>query len=590
MPATIALALAMSVTTVFGEDEHSTHHPQGRVAPAPGQPSAGGMMGEMGKMMEGMHGPPPKELYPALMELPDLPLEKRAEVQERAHSRMTGGLGRMSAAVAELSTGAERDDFAAMQEAAESLRQALAEFDSGLAAHRALAEGKAPRSVALRWFKREMNLLEPSLTDRPHGFFGLSWFHYFSMAVLAVFAATLAAIQLARMRRARELAAMLGAPPSGLPGNGGAASGDAPAPAVGVPASLPVERAESVPSTTGSWSGRLRAARIFQETADVTTFRLAPVEGEELPFTFEPGQFLTVAVTVDGRLVKRSYSIASSPCCHGWCEITVKHAPGGVVSGHLRASVKVGDVLDVAGPYGRFTFRGREAPNVVMIAGGVGITPMMSSIRYLTDQSWDGDIHLIYACRNLENVIFREELDYLVKRHPNLHATLVLSREPSESWSGARGHVTGELLAKTVPDLPSRRVHLCGPPPMIDALRQALAELGVPKDQVKSELFLAPEVTAPLPAPFAVAATCTFARSGKKAPLPPDRTLLEVAEGVGVAIDYSCLQGFCGVCKVKLVSGTVAMAVEDGLGSKEKAAGWILACQARAGADVTVDA
>lgn len=574
----LAIAIgAAALPPAVAEDEHSKHHPPAAAgAPGQSQPGAMGMMEGMGRMMEGMHGPPQKELYPSLMELPDLPLEKRGEVEARAHERMKDGLRSMTGAVDDLSTAAERDDYAAMQEAAERMRQALAGFESGLAAHRAFAEGKAPRAIALQWFKREMNLLQPVPAEQPHGFFGLSWFHYFSMFVLVVFTATLATIQLARTRRARALATELAA---------------SLAPARPIGSAVGPSAAAVVPASTGGWSGPLRVARIFQEAPDVKTFRLAPMKDQELPFTFEPGQFLTVGVDVSGKRVKRSYSIASSPCCHGWCDLTVRNVAGGVVSGHLHERVKDGDVVDVDGPYGRFTFRGYEAPHVVMIAGGVGITPLMSSIRFLTDQSWPGEIDLVYATARLNGVIFREELEYLAKRHPNLHVTMVLSREPSASWTGARGHVTKEVLAAAVPEIASRRIHLCGPPPMMEAMKRALAELGVPPEQVKTELFLAPEVKpAPKAEPGTAVATCAFARSGKSAPLPADGTVLEAAEDVGVAIDYSCRQGFCGVCKTKLLSGRVTMAVADGLTPDERAAGMILACQAKADADVTVDA
>src|SRR5262249_9715700 len=148
-----------------------------------------------------------------------------------------------------------------------------------------------------------------------------------------------------------------------------------------------------------------------------------------------------------------------------------------------------GDQLDVSGPYGRFTFRGEEAPSVIFIAGGVGITPLMSSIRYLTDQSWNGRIDLIYACARLDSVIFREELDQLTRRHPNLHVTIVLDSEPSDAWAGPRGYVTSDLLGR-VPDIRSRRIHLCGPPVMMDAVKKALGRLGVTEDSIKTELFL----------------------------------------------------------------------------------------------------
>jgi ferredoxin-NADP reductase len=596
--AAAALTCALCVTVVLPvpssaqattSDAHAQHHAAGGAGPAP-DPGAKDMMGDMGRMMESHGRPPQKELYPALMELPDLPPEQRQEVAARARGRMSSGLDRVSSAVAALASAAERHDYAAMQQATEGIGQGLAEFDSGLAAERALVEGQSPRNVALRWFKREMHLpvtpYEGEQRTRASGF------HYFAMLVLGGCAAILGAVQMARIRRARELADRL-APAVGRRGpvvtpETAATTGRA----VAAQAHEPV--VTQVPSTTGAWSGQLRIARIFQETPTTKTFRLAPLLGENLPFTFEPGQFLAVGVAVDGRQVKRSYSIASSPCCQGWCEITVRHVTGGAVSAVLHERMQVGDTIDVAGPFGRFTFRGREASSVVMIAGGVGITPLMSSIRFLTDQSWAGDIYLVYGTSQLDEVIFREELDYLAKRHPNLHVTISLSAEPSRGWTGARGRITRELLQASIPELAARRVHVCGPPPMMDAMKAALAELGVPSDAVKTELFLSPEVKeAPLvPAPSGVpsAATCTFARSEKKAPLPPERTILEVAEEIEVAIDYSCRQGFCGACKVRLLGGHVSMAVDDGLSSSEKTGGWILACQAKSEANVSVDA
>lgn len=568
-------------------DVHAQHH-AANGAEAPADSAAKDTMGDMGRMMESHGRPAQKEIYPALMELPDLPPEKRREVAERARGRMASGLERVSSAVDALATAAVRHDYAAMQRATEGVAQGLAEFDSGLAAERALAEGQPPRTVALRWFKREMHL--PWKPDDGEGRTGASAFHYFAMVMLAACAAILGSVQMARIRRARELAARL-APVSGLDG---AVPTPLSATTVGqgaAPIREPVVAA--APSTTGAWSGQLRIARIFQETPTTKTFRLAPLLGETLPFTFEPGQFLAVGVAVDGRQIKRSYSIASSPCCQGWCEITVRYVQGGAVSAALHERMKVGDTIDVAGPFGRFTFRGREASSVVMIAGGVGITPLMSSIRFLTDQSWAGEIDLVYGTSQLDEVIFREELEYLAKRHPNLHVTISLSAEPSPGWTGARGRITRELLQSSVPELASRRVHVCGPPPMMDSMKAMLAELGVPSDAVKTELFLSPEVkAAPLvPAPSgAPAATCTFARSAKKAPLPSERTILEVAEEIDVAIDYSCRQGFCGACKIRLLAGRVSMAVDDGLSSSEKTGGWILACQAKSAADVSVDA
>lgn len=618
------LVLGTPAPGQIGPDEHAKHHPQpGTANPAAGVNAAGvapgggvgggmgpGMGAGMGEMMKEMGTPPRKELYPSLMSLPDLPLEQRTEVERQAHERMTNGTTLMSEGLSKLSSSAERDDYTAMQDATEQMRQGLVQFESGLAAHRALAEGKAPRNVALQWFKREMNLATSVPAEAPHGLFGLSWFHYVTMFILLAFSTTMIWMSFHRMKRADALLLSLTSGKqtvSAMPATSTQPRVIAPAltppAATGTPgpAPPPVTAKMVVPTTlpAGRWSGQLRVAQIFQETADVRTFRLMhPAEGD-LPFVFEPGQFLTVSVTIDGKEAKRSYSIASSPCCRSWCEVTVKHAPDGLVSGVLHERVKAGDLLGASGPYGKFSFRGTEAPSIVLIAGGVGITPLMSALRYLTDQSWPGEIFLIYACARKEDVIFREELEYLIRRHPNLHVTFVLSKETLAAWTEPRGHISKELLLKAVPNLTSRRVHLCGPPPMMEAVKVMLAEIGVPSDEVKTETFLgaeprpSPPAGVPIsgePAQAVVAAVCTFTRSGKTAPLTPDTTVLEASEDVGVNIDYSCRQGYCGVCKTKLLSGQVTMAVEDALTPEDKAARIILACQAKSTINVEVEA
>ena len=600
-----AFAWAVNVRAQATPQDHTSHHPgqnsnataagpSPSPAPTPnGVGAAGGMspggMGGLGSMMEGMGAPPPKEVYPSLMDLPDLTPERLAEVERLAEERTRAGAAAMSDAMVQLSGARARGDYPAMQEAARQMREAQSQFESGLAARRALAEGESPRGVALEWFRRDMSLPPAAGAAQPHGLFGLSWFHYVVMLTLAVFAAAMIWMYFRKMRRAETLLAQL------VSGAAAAAAATPPGVTAGG-AAPPTSKAPAAPANR-TWSGRLRVARIFRETPDVKTFRLAlPEGGDELPFTFEPGQFLTIGVEAGGQELKRSYSISSSPCCRGWCDITVKHARGGRVSGHLHERVREGDLLKVIGPAGRFTFRGHEAPSVVFIAGGVGVTPLMSSIRYLTDQSWGGEIFLVYACATREDVIFREELERLSRRHPNLRVTVTLSREESPGWEGPRGYVTKELLLDFVPDIAARRLHLCGPPPMMEAVQKALAEIGVPAEQVKTELFLSPQPRrTPAQAPAVAEAApdapvCTFSRSGKSAPLPPDRTVLEAAEEAGVDIDNSCRQGYCGVCKVRLLAGRVTMAVEDALDESDRAAGVILACQAKSAADVTVEA
>jgi ferredoxin-NADP reductase len=321
---------------------------------------------------------------------------------------------------------------------------------------------------------------------------------------------------------------------------------------------------------------------------------LAEPSGGLLPFLYLPGQFVTVTVGFDGQRDKRSYSLASSPTQRAYCEITVKREERGAISRFLHDQLKEGDTLEITAPSGRFTFTGEDADSVVLIAGGVGVTPLMSAVRYLTGLSWPGDVFLFFAVRGEADVIYREELEYLVRRHPNLHLVVVAERVESAGWPYGTGRINRELIEAHVPRPASRRFHVCGPPPMMDAVKAILAELGVPAEQIRTEVFAGKEPPRPaLQVPTArdtQVAIVTFAKSRRTAMLPPTRTVLEASEDVGVNIEYSCRTGTCGVCRTKLLDGTVTMEVEDGLEPGDKEAGIILACQARATADVTVDA
>ena len=586
--------------------EHEQHHPAtppstppstaqpAAPSPPPGMPA--GMMGPSG-------APPPLPLYASLMELPELTPERRAEFDRAANERMLAGSALMSAALERLTAAAQSGDLAAMQEATAQMREGQAQFESGLATRRALAAGRAPRDIALDWFRREMNLTPLPVGEAPHGLFGLSWFHYFTMFIVSAFAVTMVGMYFHRMRRAEALVGRLAAGvehvmPEGTPSA-------VPGPA-NVPASL-ADRSDLVasnapsqsildvtPSKSNSWTGLLRVAQIFQETPAVRTFRLMDPTGGPLPFTYLPGQFLTVTVTTDGQPVKRSYTIASAPSQREFCEITLKREEQGVVSRFLHDRVAEGDTLQITAPSGRFTFSGQEATSVVLIAGGVGITPMMSAIRYLTARSWPGDIFLVYAVRDDADVIFREELEYLRRRHPQLHLTIAAEDVVSPAWPYARGRITSDVLASAVPEIATRHVHLCGPPPMMHAVKAILSELGVPAEHVRTEVFIGKEPMAQpltaLPGADVHVAVATFARSRRTAMLPPTKTILEASEDVGVNIEYSCRVGTCGVCRTKLLSGAVTMEVEDGLEPGDKSNNIVLACQAMATADVTVDA
>jgi len=474
-----------------------TSAPASTTPPAP----AGGMMmspAEMAKMMQpgccgaGSNNP----LFPALMALPPLSPEERAKVEQMDHQRMTDGAEELNRGLDQLATATAVNNYAAMQLASAHMREGMDAFQSGLAAHRALAENQNPQVVALQWFRHQLNLPDQSGSQTT-----FSPFHWFIMVALAAFAAVMIWMYFHKMRRADALIAGLAS------GKTDSAQVGLKAPVVSLtaaPSSIASTVATSttprsdapIPSKSNSWTGKLRVMRIFQETPNVKTFRLGNPSGDPLPFVYLPGQFLTVTVSPKGYRTKRSYTIASSPTQLEYCEATVKHEELGIVSRFLNDQVHEGDLLEITAPSGKFTFTGKEAGSVVFIAAGVGVTPFMAAIRYLTDRCWTGDIYLIYQCHAPANIIFREDFEYIQRRFANVHVTFVVCDPGSTAWKGKTGHVTKELLKEVVPAIATRHVHICGPNVFMADVKAMLAEAGVPTDEIMTEVFVGKEAEA----------------------------------------------------------------------------------------------
>ena len=365
--------------------------------------------------------------------------------------------------------------------------------------------------------------------------------------------------------------------------------------------------AAAPPKPPKFWSGELKVARVFDETGDVRTFRLVAPDGSPPPFAHQPGQYLTLALTIGGQKVNRSYTIASSPTRGGHVEITVKRLGDGYGSPHVHSTLIEGATVKVSAPAGKFVFTGAGASRVLLLAGGVGVTPLMAMARYLTDRGWPGHIHFVFSVRTPADVIFADELSYLARRHASFHLCIVATLA-GDDWQGDRGRVNADLLRREVPDLITTPVYLCGPGPMMDAMQALLTDAGVPAAQIHTEAVVSPPPPAPGAAdepellsaaaamvsgrarPAATPVQIRFARSGQGGELSADRTVLEAAEDCGVDLPFECRSGVCGQCKTKLISGEVAMDSVDALSASERSRGLILACQARAVTDLVVDA
>lgn len=325
----------------------------------------------------------------------------------------------------------------------------------------------------------------------------------------------------------------------------------------------------------------------FDETPHIKTIRVARPEG----FQFAPGQFMPVRIKVEGKELTRCYSISSSPSSPGYLEISVKRQ--GVVSNALHATVRPGALLSIRQPAGSFRYPGDDDRPVVLIAGGIGITPLMSMLRHAVATHPTRPITLLYGAHTEGDFAFRDELECLARRHPQFHLHLAAATGPTAPHVYP-GRIDSALIDAAAPDIAHSLVLLCGPAPMIDALRTALLEVGVPPAQIRHEVFeaaVAASADAPPRQPVAPSRargyrmSCT--RSERDVDIRAGQTLLEAAEGAGVGIPSLCRAGVCGTCRVQVTDGQVDCESQT-LSSDEADEGFVLACVTTAQSDCAV--
>src|SRR5215813_15534899 len=220
---------------------------------------------------------------------------------------------------------------------------------------------------------------------------------------------------------------------------------------------------------------------IDRDTNDTKTFCFALPEDATLDML--PGDHLYVHATIDGETVKRPYTPSSVPGTTGYFDLTVKRYESGVVSKYLHDR-EVGDTVFMSGPNAGGHWVDGMAKKVGFVAGGTGITPMISIIRWILAQKLDVEMRLVFANKTEDDIIYRNEWEQNVREHPNFHTYHVLEQPPA-GWSGGTGRVTADILRYQLPSPgPETIVFLCGPPPMVDALEATLRELGYPEQAI----------------------------------------------------------------------------------------------------------
>ena len=233
---------------------------------------------------------------------------------------------------------------------------------------------------------------------------------------------------------------------------------------------------------------------IVQESTKVTpsTLRLTLQRDEsERPLAFQPGQYAAISYQKRNKLSHaRCFSIVSSPTDQHTLQFSMR------VRGHFTTSLsklQQGDLVDVNGPFGGFVFDTSRDKTAVFIAGGIGITPFISMMRYLSALNADNDVTLLYSCATQDDIPFGDELRAIQQTHPNLKVIFVIGHGPADQLpkeQAVTGRVTPELLDQvTNKHYDDRRFFICGPPVFMKAMSGTLTKQGAPKTNVLSEAF-----------------------------------------------------------------------------------------------------
>lgn len=352
----------------------------------------------------------------------------------------------------------------------------------------------------------------------------------------------------------------------------------------------------------------LKVVAKVRESSLITSFYLVAMDGSLLP-AFRPGQFLVFKIPSGTGHVLRNYSLSGAPDDLGSYRISVKREPSGgpglpagLSSNYLHDAVAVGDMLSVEGPRGDFVLNETSERPVVLLSGGVGLTPMVSMLHALAKRS-ARRVLFLHACDHGAVHALRDEVDGLIRQRAGLGAHYCY-RSPSDEdrasgYFHSEGFITRVAMQRLL-CLDDYDFYLCGPPPFMQAMYQTLRGLGVAKDRIAYEFFgpatvldteVKPKLAAVPPgaalAPAIGAITVEFSKSGIIAAWDSaTQSLLSFAEDQGLTPEFSCRAGICGSCKTRIISGGVVY-FEDPLDEVEQ--GEVLLCCSRPETAVVLD-
>ena len=339
---------------------------------------------------------------------------------------------------------------------------------------------------------------------------------------------------------------------------------------------------------------KLKIIDIQSETANCKTIRIEIPQPLETVFHYKAGQFISLRLFIDGQVATRCYSISSAPSQENSLNITVKKLPGGLLSTFLNEKLKTGDVINASAPSGNFTLPHNHPAkcNYIMIAGGSGITPIISICQHLLETCDPARIQLIDVNSNSDSIICKQRIKALQSEYPDrLMVQHILSQK--------EGRLTLEKLKTLLTRIPYysemyTHFYLCGPQGLKDIATHALDAADIKTKKIHRENFTTTpaatnmepntsltQVIAPDSQP-GVTQSISLSINNKQSKIEPisGETILESAIRCGLNPPYSCMSGICGSCRAKLNEGEVEMDNASGLSANDLEENNILTCQA----------
>ncbi len=340
----------------------------------------------------------------------------------------------------------------------------------------------------------------------------------------------------------------------------------------------------------------LEVSNVKQLTPDAVAVTLALPAGETLQY--QAGQYITVSKWLNGEQQTRCYSLCTSPNTSnnkGEITIGVRHTPKGLVSGFINEELQVGKELIIKGPFGDFVYppvyikgQVKAIDNLVLIAGGSGITPVLSILEAALNESYSSAIHLIYSGRSKDSLMFLHQLKVLQANNPKrLKVTYVLENNSLIS-SGIQGRLDRELLTSLLPKSAKTEFYVCGPDGLKDMVVNTLESKKIDSKRIHVEQFVS-TVTQPIGKLHSVKIKLANGQQHVMN-VASNQTILEVAKSKDIKLPYVCGNGTCGTCKCKVDEGVVSEIPDTipGLTSQDKRAGLTLACQSKPMGSVTI--